>query len=552
MKDGEVRKAPAGYEDSSVNSESKVGLGPAISAHEGQIEEEHGNYERSFTPRQIHVISLGSNIGSGLFIGTGKALANGGPGGLMLAYLIVCIGVWSNLQALTEMTIAYPTSGNYIDYAGRWVDPALAFGAGLAEWLGWTAVFASEAAFFVLLVDYWAQGSVPTAAWLSIFLVICLVIFLVPNTYYAWVQYFTSLVKVFLFVFIVIVSLVVIGGAGPTGSVKDGSTWRDLPVFNNSFGGFASAALTAIWAIGDQIYIGVMGGEAKAPRYSMVNAANVIPWRVGCFYCISAALVTVIVPSDDDRLLGGSGAAASPFVIAIADSGIKAVPDIINACMIFGILAIALESIYLPSRILREMALQRLVPSFIARVDERGRPRWALSITATVGTVLTYMSLSGKGYEVLNWFISITSASFFTNWAIVAFTSLRFHAALKAQGTPIFSELYGWQSFMWPLAPVMTLTISTLLLVCLLYGGVVPLGGGEFSAYNFFSFTLGFYIIFGGMLAYKLIKRTKWQDPATADMVRGRAVLSQEEIQLLDKHYSRPLWRRIGTYVKPW
>jgi hypothetical protein len=34
------------------------------------------------------------------------------------------------------MTIAFPTSGNYIDYADRWVDPALAFGAGLAEWLG--------------------------------------------------------------------------------------------------------------------------------------------------------------------------------------------------------------------------------------------------------------------------------------------------------------------------------------------------------------------------------------------------------------------------------
>jgi amino acid transporter len=55
---------------------------------------------------------------------------------MFLGYLIVCIGVWANLQTLTEMTIAYPTSGNYIDYADRWVDPALAFGAGLAEWLG--------------------------------------------------------------------------------------------------------------------------------------------------------------------------------------------------------------------------------------------------------------------------------------------------------------------------------------------------------------------------------------------------------------------------------
>lgn len=55
---------------------------------------------------------------------------------MFLAYLVVCVGVWANLQTLTEMTIAFPTSGNYIDYADRWVDPALAFGAGFAEWLG--------------------------------------------------------------------------------------------------------------------------------------------------------------------------------------------------------------------------------------------------------------------------------------------------------------------------------------------------------------------------------------------------------------------------------
>jgi amino acid transporter len=41
------------------------------------------------------------------------------------------------------------------------------------------------------------------------------------------------------------------------------------------------------------------------------------------------------------------------------------------------------------------MALQKLLPSFIAKVDERGRPRWALTITALVGVILTYMSLSG-------------------------------------------------------------------------------------------------------------------------------------------------------------
>jgi amino acid transporter len=71
-----------------------------------------------------------------LFIGTGKALANGGPANMILAFFAVCIAIWAHLRTSAEMTIAFPTSGSYIDYADRWVDPALAFGAGLAAWLG--------------------------------------------------------------------------------------------------------------------------------------------------------------------------------------------------------------------------------------------------------------------------------------------------------------------------------------------------------------------------------------------------------------------------------
>lgn len=110
---------------------------------------------------------------------------------------------------------------------------------------------------------------------------------------------------------------------------------------------------------------------------------------------VSVSLVSIIVPSDDPNLLRGSGAAASPFVIAIQSSGIKGIPDLVNACIIVGIMSVALESIYLPSRMLRTMALQGLIPEFMAKVDEKGRPRWALAITAVVGTALTYMNLSG-------------------------------------------------------------------------------------------------------------------------------------------------------------
>ncbi|RDW72304.1 uncharacterized protein DSM5745_07476 [Aspergillus mulundensis] len=531
--------------------EGKTNLEPTVSLDVGQTEN-HGDLHRSFSPRQVHVISLGSNIGSGLFIGTGKALANGGPANMILAYFIVCVGVWAHLQTFAEMTIAFPTSGSYIDYADRWVDPALAFGAGLAEWLGWTAVFASEGTFFVVLVDYWAEGAVPEAAILSIFVVICLAVFFMPNTYFAWLQYIGSMVKVFLFVFIVIIALAVIGGAGPNGSVKDGSTWTDLPAFKNGFGGFASAALLAVWAVGDQIYVGVLAGEARSPRYSMAHAANVVPWRVGVMYMTLVTFISVIVPSSDSRLLGGSGSAASPFVIAVSNSGIRGVPDLINACMIIGILAIALECIYLPSRILRTMALQKLVPSVIADVDDKGRPRWALLITGVVGAVLTYISLGGKGIEVLNWFIAITSASLFINFAIVAYTNFRFRAAVKAQNATFFTETYNWQSPFWPLTPIMVFVISALLLVCLLYSSIKPLDDAPFTIYNFFSNILGILVIVVPTVLYKVILRTKWRDPKTADLVTGRRQLVAEEILLLDEHYSRPLWRRVATYAKLW
>ena len=82
---------------------------------------------------------------------------------MILAYLMVCCLVWAVLQTLSEMTIVFPTSGNFIDYADRWVDPALAFGAGFAEWLGWTAIVAAEAMFFVVLTGFWADGKVPVA-----------------------------------------------------------------------------------------------------------------------------------------------------------------------------------------------------------------------------------------------------------------------------------------------------------------------------------------------------------------------------------------------------
>ncbi|KAE8416584.1 amino acid permease-domain-containing protein [Aspergillus pseudocaelatus] len=295
----------------------------------GDVEENrNGEFKRSLSPRQIHVISLGSNIGSGLFIATGKALANSGPGNMIICYGLLCSAVWGILQSLAEMTTAFPVSGNFIDYADRWVDLALAFGAGFAEWLGWAAIIGSEATFFDVLVQYWAKDSFPLGASLTIFLVVCMFIFVFPNKWFGWFGYVTYLIKIVT--------------CGSSGYVHHGNTWIDLPAFKNGFAGFANTFLLALWAVSDQVFIGIIRGEARNPRYSMAHATKLVFFRASVVYMLAITFITILVPSDDGRLLGSSG------------------------------------TVYVASRILRTMSHQKLISEFLAKIDDKGRPRVAL------------------------------------------------------------------------------------------------------------------------------------------------------------------------------
>ncbi|KIW90176.1 1-pyrroline-5-carboxylate dehydrogenase [Cladophialophora bantiana CBS 173.52] len=276
--------------------------------------------------------------------------------------------------------------------------------------------------------------------------------------------------------------------------------------------GFANAALLATWVVGDQVFIGIIGGEAKSPRFSMAHATKLVPFRVNSIHMISIGFITVLVPSNDPQLLGGSGIAASPFVIAIQDSGIPGIVSLLNPGMMCGVLAIAAESVYISSRVLRTLAHRKLIPELLARVDSQGRPRWG------------YINhLRHASAPRLHSSISITSASYF----IIAFTNRRFHCALEAQNDALFKELYAWKSSLWPLAPGWLITISPLLLGCCIAAGI-DLSGAGFTPSNFFEYIIGVYCM------------------------TGRRTLAIEEINQLDEYYKLSKWRRFLTYVQLW
>lgn len=174
----DIKKSPESKSSPATSSDYYVAIGisepinidqnaisAALADDDNDSQQKYGLYHRSISPRQIHMISLGGQIGAGLFISTGKNLRDGGPAGILLAFAVVCSCVFAVLQTVSEMTIAFPVSGNFIEYADRFVDPALAFAAGISMWLGWTAIVAAEATFFATIVNYWAQNRINDVVW---------------------------------------------------------------------------------------------------------------------------------------------------------------------------------------------------------------------------------------------------------------------------------------------------------------------------------------------------------------------------------------------------
>ncbi|KAF2138161.1 uncharacterized protein K452DRAFT_234977 [Aplosporella prunicola CBS 121167] len=514
-------------------------------------------YQGIFSPRKMQVIALGGSIGSGLFITTGRGLESAGPAGFVFGYGFVAILVYCVLQLLTEMTIAFPVSGNLFEYADRFVDPSLAFAAGFAEWLanlliGWTAVIGAEATMFTVLINYWAGGSVHEAVWLTLFLVITFGLFFLPSKAFAWFEYCTSLVKVTAFLTIFFSSIAIMAGGGPTGKVHTGETWRDYVKFKNGFAGIAQAMMLACWAYGDQVFIGIMGGEAMFPRLSMARACKMVTGRMFIIYMLSIMWISLLVPENDPRLYGGGGAAASPFIIAMKDAGIDGLPDFLNGVIMVGVTAIACESVYIASRTLRSLAAQGLVFKFMATVDAHGRPRWSLFVTSVAAVILTYLNLSSGGVEVFTWFTSITSSSFFSIWIVLVITSWRFRAALKAQNDPLFDQVYAWSASFYNVTLGVLAAGCAFLTAACIYIGLFPLNGDGVSVSSFFQYVLGLILIITSTIGYKLIYRTEFRDVRTVDLVSGRRPLTESDIEELAAYYKQPIWRRFSSYFTIW
>lgn len=66
---------------------------------------------RGLSSRQVQMIAIAGTIGTGLFLGTGRSLAQGGPATMLICYSVVGFVVYITLLLLGEMGTQYPVAG---------------------------------------------------------------------------------------------------------------------------------------------------------------------------------------------------------------------------------------------------------------------------------------------------------------------------------------------------------------------------------------------------------------------------------------------------------
>lgn len=110
---------------------------------------------RKLSARQVQMIAIGGTIGTGLFLGTGKSLATGGPASMLIAYFIVGAIVMLTMLALGEMAAYVPIAGSFCTFAGRYVDDAFGFALTWNYWFNDAVSTASDLVALQLVFAYW-------------------------------------------------------------------------------------------------------------------------------------------------------------------------------------------------------------------------------------------------------------------------------------------------------------------------------------------------------------------------------------------------------------
>ncbi|OTA53010.1 amino-acid permease inda1 [Hypoxylon sp. EC38] len=509
--------------------------------------------DRSMKPRHLHMIAIGGSIGAGFFVGSGSALATGGPATLLIDFVIIGVMMFNVVYALGELAVMYPVSGGFYTYATRFIDPSWGFAMGWNYVLQWAVVVPLELTVCSISIAYW-NAEISPAVWITVFYVFIIIVNIFGTLGYAEEEFWASLLKLSATVVFMFIALVCVLGGGPDGGWYDNyygaRLWYDPGAFRHGFRGFCAVFVTAAFSFSGTELVGLAAAEADNPAKSLPGAIKQVFWRITLFYILGLTFVGLLIPSNDPHLLNATSSndvAASPFVLVGQYAGLNGFNHFMNFIILISVVSIGVSGVYGGSRTLTALAQQGYAPKIFSYVDRSGRPTFSVGLLLAFG-LLAYINLAAAGPTVFNWLLALSGLAALFTWGSICLSHIRFRRAWAYHGHTLdeipfkaVGGVYGsWVG----------LILVVLVLIAQFYVAICPPGGGFNDVSGFFQSYLALPVVLLFWVVGYLWKRTGWLRTHQIDVDTGRREHDWDEInEFRAQLAAQPAWVRIAKLV---
>lgn len=409
---------------------------------------------RSLQSRHLTMMAIGGAIGTGLFVSSGSTISTAGPGGALVAFILVGIMVYFVMNSLGELASFLPEPGSFETYATRYVDPALGFALGWNYWYTNAITIAADLVAATLVMKYWFPDSSPLL-WSTLFLGLLLFLNVLSVKGYGESEYWFAGIKVVSIIVFLVVGVAMIFGIMGGTAVGFSNFTKGAAPFHGGLLSIFSVILFAGFAFQGTEVIATAAGETSNPSNSVPKAIRTIFWRILIFYVLTILVIGLLIPYTDPNLLktGIQNVAISPFTLVFERAGLAFAAAVMNTVLLTSVLSAANTAMYASSRMLWALAREGKAPRIFAKVNSRGIPMAALWVSVIVGMVSFLSSMFGNG-AVFMWLVGASAMTGFIKWFGIAISHYRFRKAYVAQGRDVAKLPYKAKWF--PLGPIIT------------------------------------------------------------------------------------------------
>ncbi|WP_042349405.1 amino acid permease [Bacillus massiliigorillae] len=336
--------------------------------------------KKDLKTRHITMISIGGVIGAGLFVGSGNIILQTGPAAL-LSYVIAGLIIVLIMRMLGEMAVVNPDSGSFSTYANNAIGHWAGFMIGWLYWFNWVIIVAIEASLLGQMTNMWFPF-IPVWVASAAFPILMMLTNIFSVKSYGEFEYWLATIKV-----IAIIAFLLVGGAMVFGFFP-GYESQGLAIINENGGffskGFFPVLLSVVfitYSLSGSEVAAIAVGESENPEKNIIRAINAVVWRLLLFFVGSVALLILIIPQDNEKLL------ATPYASVFDIAGLPAAGTIMNIIVFISLMSVMNSGLYTASRMVYSLSLKGHAPKIITKVSKKGSPYTALILCVVMAYI---------------------------------------------------------------------------------------------------------------------------------------------------------------------